>query len=167
MIAAVFAEPDLPFRAISQMPFTAGPGPRASDRRWPAVRRRIKALRERGRRSIRIVDAGCGAGELLIAAARYARTLGFVAIEGRGIDDDPRRIAHARQAATGQDDPAIGLVFERREVGSVLREECEFPVDLLLCPTPGARKRALADLAQAAAGVTLWEPHDTAEAGRR
>ena len=165
MIAAIFAEPGARRPAISPMPFTAAPGPRARDRRWPAVKRRIKALRERGRRSIRIVDAGCGAGELLIAAARYARAFGFVAIEGRGIDQDPRRVAHARQAATGLDDPAIGLVFEQREVESVLREECEFPVDLLLCPAPEAGKQALVDLARAAARAVLWEPRDTTEAG--
>jgi SAM-dependent methyltransferase len=134
------------------------------DRRWPAMLRKLKRLRERGRRSIRIVDADCGAGELLIHAVRRAREMGFVAIEGRGIDSDPRLIASARRVAARQSDPAIGLVFEHGDQGQVMREESEHPADLLLCPASDANARALAALARTAANTVLWD--HTAKEGR-
>lgn len=127
------------------------------DRRWPAMLRKLKGLRKRGRRSIRILDADCGAGELLIQAVRRARELGFVAIEGRGIDSDPRLIARARQAAARQTDPAIGLVFEEGDMTHAMREETGFPVDLLLCPSSGESECELAGLAHAAGETVLWD----------
>jgi len=127
------------------------------DRRWPAMLRKLKGLRKRGRRSIRIVDADCGAGELLIHAARRAREMGFVAIEGRGIDADPRLIASAIRAAARRSDPAIGLVFEQGDPGKAMREEAEYPADLLLCPASDADKRERAALARTAADTVLWD----------
>jgi SAM-dependent methyltransferase len=126
------------------------------DRRWPAMLRKLKGLRKRGRRSIRIVDADCGAGELLIHAVRRAREMGFVAIEGRGIDADPRLIASARRAAARQSDPAISLVFEQGDPDKALREEAEYPADLLLCSTSDAQTRERATLARTAADTVLW-----------
>ncbi len=130
------------------------------DRRWPAILRKLKGLRKRGRQSIRIVDVDCGAGELLIQAVRRARVLGFVAIEGRGIDSDPRLIANARQAAFRQTDPAIGLVFEKGDMNRAMREETEFRADLLLCPASKENARQLAELAHAAGETVLWERLD-------
>lgn len=131
--------------------------PAEKDRRWPAMLRKLKGLRKRGRRSIRIVDADCGAGELLMHAVRRARELGFVAIEGRGIDADPRLIASARRAAAQQGDPAIGLVFEQDDMDNVLREEAEYPADLLLCPASDTATRERAALARTAADTVLWD----------
>jgi SAM-dependent methyltransferase len=127
------------------------------DRRWPAMLRKLKGLRKRGRRSIRIVDADCGAGELLIHAVRRARAMGFVAIEGRGIDADPRLIASARRAAARQSDPAIGLVFEQGDPDEAMREEAEYPADLLLCPASDTGARELKALARTAADTVLWD----------
>jgi len=127
------------------------------DRRWPAMLRKLKGLRKRGRRSIRIVDADCGAGELLMHAVRRAREMGFVAIEGRGIDADPHLIASARRAAARHGDPAIGLVFEQGDPDKVLREEAEYPADLLLCPASDADTRERAALARTAADTVLWD----------
>ncbi|KTE01715.1 hypothetical protein ATE68_11420 [Sphingopyxis sp. H038] len=127
------------------------------DRRWPAMLRKLKDLRKRGRRSIRIVDADCGAGELLIHAVRRAREMGFVAIEGRGIDADPRLIASARRAAAQQGDPAIGLVFEQGDPDEAMREEAEYPADLLLCPASDTGARELKALARTAADTVLWD----------
>ncbi len=135
------------------------------DRRWPAMLRKLKGLRKRGRHSIRIVDADCGAGELLIHAVRRARELGFVAIEGRGIDNDPRLVASARQAAARQTDPAIGLVFEEGDIDRAMRAEIEFPVDLLLCPSSKENDRELAKLAHAA-GDELASTGRTETSGR-
>lgn len=127
------------------------------DGRWPSMLRKLKGLRKRGRRSIRIVDADCGAGELLMHAVRRARAMGFLAIEGRGIDADPRLIASARQAAARQRDPAIGLVFEQGEQEKIMREEAEYPADLLLCSATASDMRELAMLARTAANTVLWD----------
>lgn len=127
------------------------------DRRWPALIRKLKSLRKRGRRSVRIVDAHCGAGELLIAAARRARALGFLAIEGRGIDADRSLIAAARRAAAEEKDPAIGFLFEEGDAREAMREEAEFPADLLLADADdedGGRDQ----LARSAADTILATP---------
>ena len=135
------------------------------DRRWPAMLRKLKGLRKRGRRAIRIVDADCGAGELLIHAVQRAREMGFVAIEGRGIDADPLLIASALRAAARQGDPAIGLVFEQGDPDRVLREEAEYPADLLLCPASDTGARELKALARTAADTVLWDRKAKQERG--
>ena len=128
------------------------------DRRWPAMLRKLKGLRKRGRRSIRIVDTDCGAGELLIHAVRRARELGFVAIEGRGVDSDPRLLASAKAAAAAcQADPAIGLVFDLGNQDAAMRAEAEFPADLLLCSASAAKARDMARLARTAGDTVLCE----------
>lgn len=146
-----------PAGAIQSVAMHSARSAAEKDRRWPAMLRKLKGLRKRGRRSIRIVDADCGAGELLIQAARRARELGFVAIEGRGIDSDPRLIASARRAATRQTDPAIGLVFEEGDMTHAIRGETEFPADLLLCPSSSENERELAKLAHTAGETVLWD----------
>ena len=134
------------------------------DRRWPAMLRKLKGLRKRGRRSIRIVDARCGNGDLLMLAVRRARELGFLAIEGRGVDADPDRIAAARRRLAHETDPAIGLVFEQGEMDRALEEEADFPVDLLLCAGRADEQRRLARLARMAGDTVLW--HDADAEGR-
>lgn len=126
-----------------------------ADRRWPMIVRKLAALSKRGRRSLRVVDADCGTGELLVAVARQARTLGFVAIEARGVDRDPRRIASARIAARSVRDPAIGLTFEVGDAATALREEAEFPADLVLYEAAQANPRELAQAARAAGQTAL------------
>jgi len=168
MISAISAEPD-PARIVSTVSAASRRGaqnPAEKDRRWPAMLRKLKSLRKRGRRSIRIVDADCGAGELLIRAARRAREMGFVAIEARGIDTDPRLIARALHAAARRNDPAIGLVFELGDQDEVLREEAEYPADLLLCPVSDSDARERAELARAAADTVLWDRKAKRECGR-
>ncbi len=130
------------------------------DQRWPAMLRKLKGLHKRGRRSIRIVDARCGNGDLLMLAVRRARELGFLAIEGRGVDADPDRIAAARRRLTHEADPAIGLVFEQGEMDRVLQEEANFPADLLLCAGRGGEQRRLARLARMAGDTVFWNDAD-------
>ncbi|SOB88150.1 Methyltransferase domain-containing protein [Sphingomonas guangdongensis] len=89
-------------------------------------------LREQGRHAVRIVDADCGSGALLIEAARHARALGFTAIEGRGIDGSPAMISRARIAAAGLQEPAIGVSFECVDLLTALAAETELPADLVL-----------------------------------
>lgn len=135
------------FRQVAQ-------GRAEADRRWPMILRKLAALRKRNRRSIRIVDANCGAGELLKLAVTRARVLGFTAIEGRGIDSDPLLIARAKASAAGSD-PAIGLIFEVGDPREALREEAEFPADLVLYAGQGDAMDGLAGMARAAGRTVL------------
>lgn len=110
------------------------PGGRTAlhDPRWPVVAAALSALRERGRFAVRIVDADCGAGALLLHAVQHARTLGFTAIEGRGIDGAPALIGRAKAAALRRRDPAIGVTFDRADMLVALRDEHDLPADLVL-----------------------------------
>lgn len=102
------------------------------DPRWPAIVHALAELRAHGRRSVRIVDADCGAGCILLAALRHARAIGFVAIEGRGLDGSPALIGRACSAADRLVDPAIGVAFEVSDVVEALRQEQDLPADLVL-----------------------------------
>ena len=103
-----------------------------NDVRWTDICAALAALRERGRHSVRIVDADCGCGTLLIEAVRQARALGFTAIEGRGIDGSPAMIGRARAAAARLHEPAIGLTFEVADMVDALAGEADFPADIVL-----------------------------------
>ena len=105
---------------------------RCRDQRWPRVAAELARLRAARRRSVRIVDADCGAGDLLLCAVRHARALGFTSIEARGIDGAPALICHAQAAAGHLGDPAIGISFEAADMVCALRDECEFPADIVL-----------------------------------
>jgi SAM-dependent methyltransferase len=104
----------------------------AHDPRWSQIAARLLWLKQQGRRAVRIVDADCGAGALLLHAVVHARSLGFVAIEGRGIDGSPALIGRARAAAARCTDPAIGVTFEVADLASALREEQDLPADIVL-----------------------------------
>lgn len=131
--------------------------PACDDERWPALAQALSALRAMRRRSVRIVDVGCGSGALLVCAACHARALGFTAIEGHGIDPAPGAIARAQEAAEALDDPAIGLVFEAGDPIAALADEAAFPADILVVHGAGlcsaAAARAAARMLIAESGV--------------
>lgn len=112
----------------------AYPGSRTAlhDPRWPAIAAALAALREQHRCAVRIVDADCGAGSLLLQTVRHARGLGFTAIEGRGIDGSPALVGRARAAATRLSDLAIGVEFELADMVTALEEEYDLPADIVL-----------------------------------
>lgn len=103
------------------------------DPRWPAIDAALTRLRDQKRRAVRIFDADCGAGTLLLRALAHARTLGFTAIEGRGIGASPALIGRARAAAARLADPAIGVAFDVADPADALRDEAEMPPEILLC----------------------------------
>lgn len=109
----------------------------APDPRWTTLATALADLAEAGRRSVRIVDADCGDGSLLLRAVRHARRLGFVAIEGRGVSADRSSAAQARRAAARLHDDAIGLTFASEHLLDALREEAEMPADIVLWRSPG------------------------------
>jgi hypothetical protein len=122
------------------------------DPRWPAIRQALAGLRARRRRAVRIVDADCGAGALVILAVHHARALGFTAIEGRGIARSPALARRAETAARRAHDPAIGLEFTSHDLLGALRSEEALPADLLLWS--GARDAAI-DAALSRAAVLV------------
>jgi SAM-dependent methyltransferase len=114
------------------------PGSRAAtyDPRWPAVTAALAELREQGRFAIRIVDADCGTGCLLINAVHHARALGFTAIEGHGIDGSPALIGRARAAAYRVRDLGVGVTFEMADMAGALEAERDLLPDIVLWHDP-------------------------------
>lgn len=140
------------------------PGSRAAlhDPRWPVIAAALGKLHEEGRFSVRIVDADCGAGSLLIHAAHHARAIGYTAVEARGIDGSPALIGRARAAMPRVADAGIGLSFDLVDVRAALREESEAPADIMLWL--GERGADL-DAALARAAVLVIDDRDGVPAG--
>lgn len=131
----------------------------ANDDRWATVAAALADLREAGRFSVRIVDADCGSGDLLLRAVRHARQLGFTAIEARGIDLVAALVAQGQSAAAALDDPAIGVSFETGDPVTALAVEFEFPADIVLwCGKCGCRSRVAKALAAAGRQIIV-SPH--------
>ncbi|MEG3158960.1 methyltransferase domain-containing protein [Sphingomonas sp. LB2R24] len=122
------------------------------DPRWPQIEGALSALRTNGRHAVRIVDAQCGAGTLLLHALAEARRLGFTAIEGHGIDRSPLLIGRARSAAHRVVDPAIGLDFEAADMVTALRDEQDLPADIVICHDSARARQPDARLALCKAG---------------
>ena len=110
------------------------------------------ALRSKGRHAIRILDLGCGAGGWLFRAVLRARMLGFAAIEGRGIDDEPRALDRAQETAAHIHDPRIGLSFDLGETQGALAEEEDHGADIILIHQPDVDS---ADLSRVSAGAVI------------
>jgi SAM-dependent methyltransferase len=110
------------------------PGSRAAthDPRWPAVTAALVELRDRGRFAVRIVDADCGTGCLLINAVHHARAIGFTAIEGHGIDGSPALVGRARAAADRVRDLGVGVTFEMADMVRALEAEQDLLPDIVL-----------------------------------
>lgn len=96
---------------------------------------------------MRIVDVNCGDGMFLIEIMKQARALGFLSIEGLGIDGDAQRIGEAQWRSRHVIDSAIGLEFHVSEPAAQLELEAEFPADIILyeaaLPVPPGLKEAL------------------------
>ena len=148
----------MPSRPASSV--TAGSRIAHSDPRWPRIASALVDLRERQRHCVRIVDADCACGTLLIEVVRYARALGFTAIEGRGIDGAPTMIGRARAAAMRLHEPAIGLNFELADMAQALAQEADFPADIVLCHDRHGEgdQPGIAKLLAAAGNVVIGDP---------
>ena len=93
---------------------------------------RLAEWRHRGHRSIRMLDLECGCGDRLLRAAAKARELGFVSIEGRGVDRSPHNVRRARRRAESEVHPSTSLVFEIGEPIAALAAEHDGAADLIL-----------------------------------
>jgi SAM-dependent methyltransferase len=131
-----------------------------ADPRWPQIVGALAALRADGRRALRIVDADCGAGIVLIDAVAHALSLGFTAIEGRGIDGSPAMIGRARSALQKRRHPAVGLSFEARDAIDALREETDFPADIVIWKRAGSDRHAtrMTEALKRAGRVVICDP---------
>ena len=67
---------------------------------WRRIDVKLAALAASGKRSLKILDAGCGPGTWLRRIALRARELGFAALELRGLDISPRMVALAQDAVS-------------------------------------------------------------------
>lgn len=120
-------------RAPRRMPAYAPAAPRPVEPRAALrIDAALTALRDAGRCAIRVLDLGCGDGARLLHTARRASMLGFVAIEGRGVDGDASLIDAARAAAARGADPRIGLSFDLIDVDRALDEEEDRGADIAL-----------------------------------
>lgn len=108
-----------------------GPGPS-----FTHIASQLAEWRGRGHRSIRILDLNCGNGARLLRAAARARELGFVAIEGRGVDPSPGQVRHARHRAESEAHPSTSLAFEIGEPIAALAAEHDGAADLVLLSEP-------------------------------
>lgn len=143
-------------QSVSVVPFP-GSWSATHDPRWSAVSNALTVLRDKGRHAVRIVDADCAAGSLLLHALHHARRLGFTAIEGRGVDGSPALIGRARAAAARTPDIAIGVVYEVADIRTVLEQEAEFPADIVLCPVECSQTPALSASLLRAAKVVIGD----------
>lgn len=90
-----------------------------------AIDAALRALRDRGRRAIRIVDLDSRSGKRLIRVAERARVLGFLSIEARGCARSRLAAQAARRAAALHKDHAIGWHFDVTAAGPALVAEEE------------------------------------------
>jgi SAM-dependent methyltransferase len=100
---------------------------------WSVLDAKLMALRESGRLSLTILDAGCGPGTWIRRLVIRARALGFTCIRARGFDMAEAQIRRARHLARGlQDLAGVEIAFD---VGDITRPFQEGPgsVDLTLC----------------------------------
>lgn len=100
---------------------------------WARLDATLVRMWTEGRRAIRILDLGCGAGNWLLRLAVRARDLGFSAIDGCGVDVAPAMIDLARSRQRFAYDPHIGLRFEITDMIEALDEEDEESFDIVLC----------------------------------
>jgi SAM-dependent methyltransferase len=120
---------------------------------WSRLDAMLVRLWTDGRRAIRILDLGCGAGSWLLRLAVRARDLGFSAIDGLGIDVAPAMIDLARSRLRYAYDPHIGLRFEVADMMEMLEEEDEASYDIVLCLNGVLNHLPAEQRARAAAGI--------------
>ncbi|MET0310291.1 MAG: methyltransferase domain-containing protein [Sphingomonas sp.] len=121
------------FRSAHAAEDSDDPGQRPSHAQ---IASRLAEWRARGHRSVRILDLGCGRGDHLLRAVARARELGFVSIEGRGIDPSPGHVRQARHRAESETHPSTSLTFEIGEPIGALAAEHDGAADLILLSEP-------------------------------
>lgn len=100
---------------------------------WALIAAKLEVLRAAGRRSLSVLDLGCGPGTWLKRVIIQARKLGFTTITARGVDLADAQIAHARKAAAPlMLLPGVDLKFSAGDIRSALTDE-DGSIDICLC----------------------------------
>ncbi|MEI9990621.1 MAG: class I SAM-dependent methyltransferase [Rhizomicrobium sp.] len=100
---------------------------------WEVLFSKLCALRATGKRSLRVLDLGCGPGTWLRRMVTRARAIGFDDIVARGFDIADAQVRRARELSADLAGlPGVALNFE---VGDILRPlpEVDGSVDIVLC----------------------------------
>ncbi len=99
---------------------------------WRRIDATLMRLAASGRRTLSLLDAGCGPGTWLRRTSLRARELGFERIDAFGFDISPAMIALAKSSLAGVDDLTIRMHFLVRDItaGPAFPDQ-EF--DLCLC----------------------------------
>jgi SAM-dependent methyltransferase len=100
---------------------------------WSILESKLTALHDKGARSLRILDAGCGPGTWLRRLVSRARTLGFTSIVARGFDVAETQVRAARRLACDLSElPGVDMTFDVADLTAPL-PEADGTVDLTLC----------------------------------
>ena len=99
---------------------------------WRRLDATLMRLAADGRRSVTLLDAGCGPGTWLLRIVLRARELGFDVIDAYGFDISPAMIALAKAGAAHANDPAIRMNFALSDITATLPFETD-KFDLSLC----------------------------------
>ena len=99
---------------------------------WRRIDATLMRLAASGRRTLSLLDAGCGPGTWLRRTALRARELGFERINAFGFDISPTMVALAKSSLAGLDDLTVRMHFLVRDItaGPAFTDQ-EF--DLCLC----------------------------------
>lgn len=100
---------------------------------WQRIEAALVELRLQGRRTIRILDLGCGPGTWTLRTALRARALGFEAVEARGVDLSAGLIALAHDSAGAARGPGLAIDFAVEDLEAALALEAVRSCDLILC----------------------------------
>jgi SAM-dependent methyltransferase len=99
---------------------------------WRRLEAALKRLHASGRRTLSLLDAGCGPGTWTRRVALRARQLGFERVNAFGFDISPAMIALAKSTLGSIDDQAIRMSFMVRDItnGRAFNDQ---DFDLCLC----------------------------------
>ncbi|MEJ0040739.1 MAG: class I SAM-dependent methyltransferase [Rhizomicrobium sp.] len=100
---------------------------------WELLFSKLCALRAGGKRSLRVLDLGCGPGTWLRRIVTRARAIGFDDIVARGFDIADAQVRRARELSA--DLAGLAGVTLTFEVGDIVRPlpEADASVDIVLC----------------------------------
>ena len=121
---------------------------------WRRLDAKLMQLASDGRRTLRVLDAGCGPGTWLRRIVLAARELGFTSIEAHGIDLSARMVELARQSAPDVGETDARIAFAVCDLADSLPfGEDSFDITLCLYGVlnhmlDGARQRLAAELAR-------------------
>ena len=100
---------------------------------WRRLDATLMRLAADGRRSITLLDAGCGPGTWLLRMVLRAKELDFEAIDAYGFDISPAMITLAKAGATSINDPTIQVNFTVNDITAPLPfDAAKFDVSLCL-----------------------------------